>query len=177
MCCCCMLYYLGKKNSSRAIEQCTPPHGFDLKFEVLRSRFFQPINISCTFFLTNSKKLSLINNNTFLFALFVSEGEKKRRRRKTNTPFDIMSNTQSVNGSENSSEFEFIETPKAPTPTQEVESCGVRTTAVSFLSFFLIFLSPTFYLYLYSRGSSSTQLQSSNYYVLVPIYKKCPPSS
>jgi len=36
---------------------------------------------------------------------------------------------QSVNGSE--SEFEFIETPKAPTPTfEKFEDCGVRTTSV-----------------------------------------------
>ncbi|KAI1268337.1 S-adenosyl-L-methionine-dependent methyltransferase [Xylariaceae sp. FL1019] len=38
-----------------------------------------------------------------------------------------MSKPQSVNGSE--SEFEFIETPKAPTPTfEKFEQCGVRTT-------------------------------------------------
>jgi hypothetical protein len=42
----------------------------------------------------------------------------------------MSSNPQSVNGSE--SEFEFIETPKAPTPTfEKFEPCGVRTTAVS----------------------------------------------
>lgn len=36
----------------------------------------------------------------------------------------------SINGSE--SEFEFIETPKAPTPTfEKFEDCGVRTTSVS----------------------------------------------
>jgi len=41
-----------------------------------------------------------------------------------------MSKPHSVNGSE--SEFEFIETPKAPTPTfEKFEECGVRTTAVS----------------------------------------------
>lgn len=41
-----------------------------------------------------------------------------------------MSKPQSVNGSE--SEFEFIETPKAPTPTfEKFEDCGVKTTAVS----------------------------------------------
>lgn len=40
-----------------------------------------------------------------------------------------MSNPHSVNGSE--SEFEFIETPKAPTPTfEKFEDCGVRTTSV-----------------------------------------------
>lgn len=40
------------------------------------------------------------------------------------------SNPQSVNGSE--SEFEFIETPKAPTPTfEKFEECGVKTTSVS----------------------------------------------
>ncbi|KAJ8066467.1 hypothetical protein OCU04_005527 [Sclerotinia nivalis] len=40
----------------------------------------------------------------------------------------MTSNPQSVNGSE--SEFEFIETPKAPTPTfEKFEPCGVRTTA------------------------------------------------
>lgn len=41
-----------------------------------------------------------------------------------------MSKAQSANGSE--SEFEFIETPKAPTPTfEKFEECGVRTTSVS----------------------------------------------
>ncbi len=41
-----------------------------------------------------------------------------------------MSKPHSVNGSE--SEFEFIETPKAPTPTfEKFEECGVRTTSVS----------------------------------------------
>ena len=42
-----------------------------------------------------------------------------------------MAKPQSANGSE--SEFEFIETPKAPTPTFENvdEKCGVRTTSVS----------------------------------------------
>jgi len=40
-----------------------------------------------------------------------------------------MSNPHSVTGSE--SEFEFIETPKAPTPTfEKFEECGVRTTSV-----------------------------------------------
>lgn len=40
-----------------------------------------------------------------------------------------MSKPQSTNGSE--SEFEFIETPKAPTPSLEkFEECGVRTTSV-----------------------------------------------
>ncbi|KAL2182005.1 S-adenosyl-L-methionine-dependent methyltransferase [Thermothelomyces heterothallicus CBS 202.75] len=39
-----------------------------------------------------------------------------------------MSKPQSANGSE--SEFEFIETPKAPTPTfEKAEDCGVRTTS------------------------------------------------
>ncbi|KAI1434345.1 S-adenosyl-L-methionine-dependent methyltransferase [Xylaria sp. CBS 124048] len=39
-----------------------------------------------------------------------------------------MSKPHSVNGSE--SEFEFIETPKAPTPTfEKFEDCGVRTTS------------------------------------------------
>lgn len=43
-----------------------------------------------------------------------------------------MSKAQSVNGSE--SEFEFIETPKAPTPKfEKFEDCGVRTTSVSLL--------------------------------------------
>lgn len=42
----------------------------------------------------------------------------------------MASNPQSVNGSE--SEFEFIETPKAPTPTfEKFEECGVKTTSVS----------------------------------------------
>ena len=42
----------------------------------------------------------------------------------------MASNPQSTNGSE--SEFEFIETPKAPTPTfEKFEECGVRTTSVS----------------------------------------------
>jgi hypothetical protein len=42
----------------------------------------------------------------------------------------MTSNSQSGNGSEN--EFEFIETPKAPTPTfEKFEECGVRTTSVS----------------------------------------------
>jgi len=42
----------------------------------------------------------------------------------------MSSNPQSVNGSE--SDFEFIETPKAPTPTfEKFEECGVRTTSVS----------------------------------------------
>ena len=41
----------------------------------------------------------------------------------------MSSKTQSANGSE--SEFEFIETPAAPTPTfEKVEECGVRTTSV-----------------------------------------------
>ena len=41
----------------------------------------------------------------------------------------MSSKLQSVNGSE--SEFEFIETPKAPTPTfEKFEECGVRTTSV-----------------------------------------------
>lgn len=40
-----------------------------------------------------------------------------------------MSKPQSTNGSE--SEFEFIETPKAPTPSfEKFEECGVRTTSV-----------------------------------------------
>ncbi|KAH8794350.1 S-adenosyl-L-methionine-dependent methyltransferase [Hyaloscypha sp. PMI_1271] len=40
----------------------------------------------------------------------------------------MSSKPQSVNGSE--SEFEFIETPKAPTPTfEKFEACGVRTTS------------------------------------------------
>jgi hypothetical protein len=44
----------------------------------------------------------------------------------------MSSKTQSVNGSE--SEFEFIETPKAPTPTfEKFEECGVRTTSVCVL--------------------------------------------
>ena len=43
----------------------------------------------------------------------------------------MSSNPQSVNGSE--SEFEFIETPKAPTPTfEKFEDCGVRTTSVGY---------------------------------------------
>ena len=42
-----------------------------------------------------------------------------------------MSKPHSVNGSE--SEFEFIETPKAPTPSfEKFEDCGVKTTSVSF---------------------------------------------
>jgi hypothetical protein len=42
----------------------------------------------------------------------------------------MSSKTQSVNGSE--SDFEFIETPKAPTPTfEKFEECGVKTTSVS----------------------------------------------
>ena len=41
-----------------------------------------------------------------------------------------MSKPHSANGSE--SEFEFIETPKAPTPTfEKFEDCGVVTTSVS----------------------------------------------
>jgi hypothetical protein len=41
----------------------------------------------------------------------------------------MSSHSQSVNGSE--SEFEFIETPKAPTPQfEKFEDCGVRTTSV-----------------------------------------------
>ncbi|RDW68495.1 hypothetical protein BP5796_09152 [Coleophoma crateriformis] len=40
----------------------------------------------------------------------------------------MSSQSQSVNGSE--SEFEFIETPKAPTPTfEKFEDCGVKTTS------------------------------------------------
>lgn len=40
-----------------------------------------------------------------------------------------MSKPHSVNGSE--SEFEFVETPKAPSPSLEkFEECGVRTTKV-----------------------------------------------
>lgn len=47
-----------------------------------------------------------------------------------------MSKPQSANGSE--SEFEFIETPKAPTPTfEKFEDCGVRTTSVSWRCFLL----------------------------------------
>jgi hypothetical protein len=43
-----------------------------------------------------------------------------------------MSKPHSVNGSE--SEFEFIETPRAPTPTfEKFEDCGVKTTSVSLL--------------------------------------------
>jgi hypothetical protein len=43
----------------------------------------------------------------------------------------MSSKPQSVNGSE--SEFEFIETPKAPTPTfEKFEECGVRTTSVCY---------------------------------------------
>jgi len=39
-------------------------------------------------------------------------------------------NLKGVNGSE--SDFEFIETPKAHTPTfEKFEECGVKTTAVS----------------------------------------------
>lgn len=42
----------------------------------------------------------------------------------------MASNPQSTNDSE--SNFEFIETPKAPTPTfEKFEDCGVRTTSVS----------------------------------------------
>jgi hypothetical protein len=37
--------------------------------------------------------------------------------------------SKSATGSE--SEFEFIETPKAQTPTEKVEDCGVRTTSVN----------------------------------------------
>lgn len=41
----------------------------------------------------------------------------------------MSSKAQSVNGSE--SEFEFIETPKAHTPSfEKFEECGVKTTAV-----------------------------------------------
>ncbi|KAH6627602.1 S-adenosyl-L-methionine-dependent methyltransferase [Chaetomium tenue] len=41
-----------------------------------------------------------------------------------------MSKPQSTNGSE--SEFEFVETPRAPTPTfEKVEDCGVRTTSLA----------------------------------------------
>lgn len=36
-----------------------------------------------------------------------------------------------VSGSEASDEFEFVETPAAPTPTPPAEDYGVRTTAVS----------------------------------------------
>lgn len=44
-----------------------------------------------------------------------------------------MSKPHSLNGSE--SEFEFIETPKAPTPSfEKFEDCGVKTTSVSLLS-------------------------------------------
>lgn len=44
-----------------------------------------------------------------------------------------MSKPQSTNGSE--SEFEFIETPKAPTPSfEKFEECGVRTTSVRCLA-------------------------------------------
>lgn len=40
-----------------------------------------------------------------------------------------MSKPVSTNGSE--SEFEFIETPKAPTPSfEKFEECGVATTSV-----------------------------------------------
>lgn len=43
-----------------------------------------------------------------------------------------MSKPHSLNGSE--SEFEFIETPKAPTPSfEKFEDCGVKTTSVSLL--------------------------------------------
>jgi len=48
----------------------------------------------------------------------------------------MSSKPQSVNGSE--SEFEFIETPKAPTPTfEKFEECGVKTTAVSCIALHL----------------------------------------
>jgi hypothetical protein len=44
----------------------------------------------------------------------------------------MASNPQSITGSE--SEFEFIETPKAATPTfEKFEDCGVRTTSVRWL--------------------------------------------
>jgi sphingolipid C9-methyltransferase len=33
--------------------------------------------------------------------------------------------------SDTSEDFEFIETPAAPTPVPPVEACGVRTTSVS----------------------------------------------
>jgi hypothetical protein len=36
--------------------------------------------------------------------------------------------------SESSEDFEFIETPAAPTPVPPVEDCGVRTTSVSFFT-------------------------------------------
>ena len=50
----------------------------------------------------------------------------------------MSSKPQSVNGSE--SEFEFIETPKAPTPTfEKFEECGVKTTAVSLIALHLHF--------------------------------------
>jgi hypothetical protein len=50
----------------------------------------------------------------------------------------MSSKPQSVNGSE--SEFEFIETPKAPSPTfEKLEECGVKTTAVSFIALHLHF--------------------------------------
>jgi hypothetical protein len=43
---------------------------------------------------------------------------------------NMAAKSQSINGSE--SEFEFIETPKAATPTfEKFEDCGVRTTSVS----------------------------------------------
>jgi hypothetical protein len=39
---------------------------------------------------------------------------------------------KSLNGNGSESEFEFIETPKAPTPSfEKFEDCGVRTTSVS----------------------------------------------
>lgn len=38
----------------------------------------------------------------------------------------------SKNGSEVSEDFEFIETPAAPTPVPPPEDYGVRTTTVSF---------------------------------------------
>jgi sphingolipid C9-methyltransferase len=51
----------------------------------------------------------------------------------------MASKTQSANGSE--SEFEFIETPKAPTPQfEKFEDCGVRTTSVRILHLIYIVL-------------------------------------
>jgi hypothetical protein len=58
--------------------------------------------------------------------------------------------------SESSEDFEYIETPAAPTPTPPAVDCGVRTTQARQLTRWL-----------------SITLSSANIVIQVPIYQKC----
>ena len=97
---------------------------------------------------------------TFSLSLFfILEGKLKGK---------MTSNPQSINGSE--SEFEFIETPKAPTPTfEKFEPCGVRTTAVSWWKKFQSFLISV------NSDFEQTQrsIESNVPWQLVPRYQEC----